>query len=129
MEAKIRTGSGVNRLKDLAPSINGKNLGVTATVVSDSTGSRLAIISNSSGSAADFSITSAPYTGTSWSSQSIPNGSTLGANSFTLTSGGVTTTISTTAGETYAQLPSDINGRLLGVTASVLSESIRAHLT
>ncbi len=127
--ATITTGSGVNTLNDVATSINAQKLGVTATVVSDSTGSRLAIISNSSGSAADFSITSAPYTGTSWSSQSIPSGSTLGANSFTLTSGGTTTTISTTTGETYAQLASDINGRLLGVTASVVNDSIGSHLS
>jgi flagellar hook-associated protein 2 len=127
--ATITTGSGVNTLNDVATSINAQNLGVTATVVSDSTGSRLAIISNSSGSASDFSITSAPYTGTSWSSQSIPSSSTLGANSFTLTSGGTTTTISTTSGETYAQLASDINGRLLGVTASVVSDSTGSHLT
>ena len=41
------------------------SLGVTAHVVSDASGSRLAIISNTSGSAGDFSITSANYTGTS----------------------------------------------------------------
>ena len=66
----IATGSGNagDNLNDLATTINGDNLGVTATVVTDSTGSRLAIIANTSGTAGSFSITSANYTGTSWSS-------------------------------------------------------------
>ncbi|HEY1462898.1 MAG TPA: flagellar filament capping protein FliD [Terriglobales bacterium] len=53
----ITVGSGVNTLSDLATSINQQNLGVTANVITDSTGSRLAIVSNSSGAANDFSIT------------------------------------------------------------------------
>jgi len=56
----INTGSGTpgDTLTDLANAINGDNLGVTASVVTDSTGSRLAIVANTSGAAADFSITS-----------------------------------------------------------------------
>jgi flagellar hook-associated protein 2 len=121
----IATGSGNagDNLTDLASTINGDKLGVTATVVTDSTGSRLAISANTGGTAGDFSITSANYTGTSWSSPQIPVGDTLGANSFTLTVGGNTTTISTTAGETYATLASDINGMNLGVTATAASNA------
>jgi flagellar hook-associated protein 2 len=121
----IATGTGNvgDNLNDLASTINGDNLGVTATVVTDSTGSRLSIIANTSGSAGDFSVTSANYTGTSWSSPDIPADDTLGANSFTLTSGGKTTTISTTSGETYATLASDINGMDLGVTATAGSDA------
>jgi flagellar hook-associated protein 2 len=131
LSATIATGSGAagDTLNDLASAINGDNLGVTATVVSDSTGSRLAMIANSSGSAADFSITSANYTGTAWSSPDIPTGDTLGANSFTLASGGTTTTISTTAGETYATLASDINGMGLGVTATAGSDANGTNLS
>ncbi len=121
----IATGSGNagDNLNDLASTINGDKLGVTATVVTDSTGSRLAIIANAQGAAGNFSITSANYTGTSWSSPPIPAGDTLGANSFTLTVGANTTTISTTSGETYATLASDINGMNLGVTASATSNA------
>jgi flagellar hook-associated protein 2 len=121
----IPTGSGqaADNLNDLATTINGDSLGVTASVVSDASGSRLAIISNTSGSAGNFSITSANYTGTSWTSADIPTGDTLGANSFTLTSGGTTTTISTTTGETYATLASDINAMNLGVTATAGSDA------
>jgi flagellar hook-associated protein 2 len=118
----ITIGSGVNNLNDVAAAINGTaNLGVTATVVSDSTGSRLAIISTTPGKAADFSITSPPSTGTSWASQPLPTGETLGVNSFTITpNGGSATTITTTNNETYAQLASAINAVTpsLGVTAS-----------
>jgi flagellar hook-associated protein 2 len=129
--ATIATGSGNagDTLNDLATAINGQNLGITATVVSDSTGSRLAIISNSSGSAADFSITSANYTGTSWTSPDMPTGATLGANSVTLTIGGAPTAITTTSGETYAQLATAINGLGLGVTATAGSDANGTNLT
>lgn len=49
------TGSN-NDLNDLAASINGLNAGVTATVVTDANGSRLALVSNTSGSAGDITI-------------------------------------------------------------------------
>jgi flagellar hook-associated protein 2 len=117
------TGNAADNLNDLASTINGDSLGVTATVVSDATGSRLAIIANASGSASNFSITSANYAGTSWASPDIPTGDTLGANSFTLTSRGTTTTISTTTGETYATLASSINAMGLGVTATAGSDA------
>jgi flagellar hook-associated protein 2 len=129
--ATFQTGSGNtgDTLDDLATAINGAKLGVTATVVSDSTGSRLAIISNTSGSAAGFSITSANYTGTSWTSPDIPTGATLGANTVTLTIGGTPTTITTTSGETYAQLATAINGMNLGVTATAGSDTNGTNLT
>jgi flagellar hook-associated protein 2 len=110
-QATFATGSGTagDTLADLATAINKANLGVNATVVSDSTGSRLAIISNTSGAANDFSITSANFTGTSWTSPDIPTGSTLGVNTITLTSAAGTANIATTSGETYAQLATAIN--------------------
>ncbi len=127
----IATGAGnvADNLQDLASTINGDKLGVTASVVSDASGSRLAIIANSSGNAANFSISSANYTGTVWTSPDIPTGGTLGANSFTLTSGGTTTTISTTVGETYATLASSINAMNLGVTATAGSDANGTNLS
>jgi flagellar hook-associated protein 2 len=121
----IATGAGqtADNLNGLASTINGDSLGVTASVVSDASGSRLAIISNTSGSAGNFSITSADFTGTQWTSPDIPPGDTLGTNSFTLTSGGVTTTVSTTTGETYATLAANINAMNLGVTATAGSDA------
>jgi flagellar hook-associated protein 2 len=52
----IPTGSGVNTLDQLAASINSQSLGVTANVITDSTGARLALTSTTSGKAGDFSI-------------------------------------------------------------------------
>jgi flagellar hook-associated protein 2 len=55
----ITIGSGINTLDQLATYINTQKLGVTANVVNDSTGARLAITSNSSGTANGFTITAA----------------------------------------------------------------------
>jgi flagellar hook-associated protein 2 len=52
----ITVGSGVNTLSDLATYINGASLGVTANVITDSSGARLALTSSVSGTAGDFSI-------------------------------------------------------------------------
>jgi flagellar hook-associated protein 2 len=52
----ITVGSGVNTLNDLATSINTQNLGVTATVVNDANGARLALVSSTSGSASDLTV-------------------------------------------------------------------------
>lgn len=54
----IDVGSGVNSLSDLVTAINGKNLGIKASVVTDSAGSRLSLVSATTGSASDFSVTS-----------------------------------------------------------------------
>ena len=55
----IATGSGdgtADTLDELAATINGKALGVSATVVTDSSGARLALTSTTTGTAGDFSI-------------------------------------------------------------------------
>jgi flagellar hook-associated protein 2 len=53
----ITVDSSDNTLSGLASAINNKDLGVTASVVTDSSGARLAIVANSSGGASDISIT------------------------------------------------------------------------
>ena len=55
----ITIGSGVNTLDQLVSYINTQKLGVTASVVNDSTGSRLAIVSTTSGVANGFTISGA----------------------------------------------------------------------
>jgi flagellar hook-associated protein 2 len=127
----IKTGSGNtgDTLTDLATAINNDSLGVTATVVSDSTGSRLAIISNTSGVAADFSISSS-YT--SWTAPELTSGEALAAGTIKLTGATSTAgsaTITITNGETYAQLATAINsatdsgGNSLGLTATATTDS------
>ena len=53
------TTNGTQTLTDVANQINGDNLGLTASVVTDATGSRLAIVAKSSGSAANFTVAGA----------------------------------------------------------------------
>jgi len=55
--ATISTGSGVNTLADLQTAINGAGLGLTASVISDASGSRLAIASDTSGNNGNFTVT------------------------------------------------------------------------
>lgn len=51
------TTDGSETLSDVAQQINSDNLGITATVLTDANGSRLAVTANSSGSASNFTIT------------------------------------------------------------------------
>ena len=109
-EGSSGAGITVTSTETALGTMSGTSLGIFASVVSDTTGSRLSIVSNSAGAANDFSISSQDYSGTSWTSPDIPSNSTLGANSLTLTnSTGTTVTVNTTSGETYAQLADAIN--------------------
>jgi flagellar hook-associated protein 2 len=55
----IQVGNGNNTLDQLATAINSQSLGVTASVVTDSNGARLSLVANSSGTAANFTISQA----------------------------------------------------------------------
>jgi flagellar hook-associated protein 2 len=133
--ATLSTGgsSGVSSLNDLAAAINlqTSTLGVNATVVTDSSGARLAILSNTSGTAADFSIASTNYTGTSWASPSITATASLGAGSMTLSSGSDSATFAIANGDSYATLAAAINARVpsLNVTASSVTDAHGTHLS
>ncbi|HVM91874.1 MAG TPA: flagellar filament capping protein FliD [Terriglobales bacterium] len=52
----VTTGSGVNTLDDVVNYINGLNADVTASVVNDANGARLALVSTSSGAAGNFTV-------------------------------------------------------------------------
>jgi flagellar hook-associated protein 2 len=54
----IQVDSSHNTLTTLAASINSQNLGVTASVINDASGSRLAIVGNSVGAGGDLTVTS-----------------------------------------------------------------------
>jgi flagellar hook-associated protein 2 len=127
------TGNTGDTLNDLASAINANtSLNVTATVLSDSTGSRLAIVSNSSGTANDISITSQNYSGTSWTSPDLPSGSSLGANSITITGSGPgapSVTVNSTSGETYSQFASDINSAIGSYNAANPSTPLNVAAT
>jgi flagellar hook-associated protein 2 len=55
----IYTGSGKNTLADVASTINSANLGLTANVLADSSGSQLSLVSGTSGAAGQLTVTSA----------------------------------------------------------------------
>jgi len=116
-------------LDQLASAITGQNLGVTASVIKDASGARLSIVSNSSGSASNITIsnTSPQLTkasdGSAWNSASIADSTGATAGSFSIQVGsGAATQITTTAGESLSAVASAINGQSLGVTASVVSD-------
>jgi len=54
---KISTGTGSSTLADVGSQINAANLGLTASVITDANGARLAIVSNTPGAAANFTVT------------------------------------------------------------------------
>ena len=53
----IYTGSGVNSLSGVASAINSSGLGITASVLTDATGSRLSLVSGVSGAAGNIAVT------------------------------------------------------------------------
>jgi flagellar hook-associated protein 2 len=52
----VTIGNTDNTLNGLATAINGQNLGVTASVITDANGARLAIVSNTSGGSGNISV-------------------------------------------------------------------------
>jgi flagellar hook-associated protein 2 len=99
------TGSGVNTLGDLETTINAAGLGVTASIVTDATGSRLAITANNSGSAASFAVSS--------------TGGTFG---FTPAGTGNNASL-TVNGITISSASNTVTGAIPGVTLSLLGAS------
>ena len=127
----VDSADNTSTLSGLEQYINGKNLGVTASVVTESSGSRLTLESQSSGTAGEINLTdntSADYSGEFTSpSATLPTGSfdlTVGSNS------PVTIPVDSTDGtNTLAGLASYINSQQnLGVTASVVTTANGASL-
>jgi flagellar hook-associated protein 2 len=69
--ATLTTGSGIDNLTELEAAVNAAGLGVTASIITDATGSRLALTSNTSGTAGNFTASS---TGTTFSFASAVTG-------------------------------------------------------
>lgn len=88
----ITVGSGVNTLSDLASTINGDNLGVTASVITDATGSRLSIVSNTSGSGGEFSVTTSAPTSFGFTEAVQGNNASLTVNGISISSASNTVT-------------------------------------
>ncbi len=128
---RFSTGSGgTDTLTALASSINSSNLGVSASVVTDSSGARLALVSSSTGAASDFSVSYGPVSGSGWTSTTVASASTaLSAGSFEVGDGTSTSTVNVAAGSTLSDVANQINSSGLNVTASVVTDSSGAHLS
>ena len=100
----ISTGTGTSTLSNVVSTINSDNLGVTARVVTDATGSRLAIVSNNSGSASNFSV-------------SAPTGGSL---SFTQAVNGANASL-TVDGLSISSATNTVTGAIPGVTLNLLN--------
>ncbi|HEX4067019.1 MAG TPA: flagellar filament capping protein FliD [Acidobacteriaceae bacterium] len=102
----ITTDGSSTTLSDVASQINSDNLGVTASVITDATGARLAIVSNTSGSAANFTVSSSDPTGYGFS-QAV-----TGANA-SLTVDGIS----------LSSASNTVTGAVPGLTLNLLSTS------
>ena len=106
----IPVGSGVNTLDQLAASINSQALGVTANVVTDSTGARLSLVSTASGGAGDFTI---------------GNDSTVG---FTRANTGKNAAL-TVDGVPISSATNTVSGALSGVTLNLQSAAAGSEIS
>jgi flagellar hook-associated protein 2 len=136
-----------NTLAGLAQAINGSGAGVTASVVTDSTGARLTI-KGATGAANAFTITPGPnadadlsklafnassmtVSGTTVVSPTLTDATTaaVGQGSFTLTTaqGSATVTIDASS-DNLTGLAAAINGANVGLTASIVTDSTGSRL-
>jgi flagellar hook-associated protein 2 len=125
----FNTGSGVNSLSDLASAINASGIGVNASIVTDAGGSRLALVSATTGSAADFTVSYGATDASTWSSTSLSSSSAaLSASSFQLSDGTSTATLNVDSGDTLSTVAGKINSVGLDLSATVVTDSSGTHL-
>ena len=123
------SSSGSNTLSSLVQSINAADLGVTASVVQDASGARLAIVGTATGAAAGFSVTDGSDSGSTWTSADVASASsTLPTGTFQLGDGNASATITVSSGTTLSALANQINASGLNVSASVVADSMGSHL-
>ncbi len=125
----VLSSSGSNTLSSLVQSINAANLGVTASVVQDASGARLALVGATTGAAAGFSVTDGSGSASTWTSADLASASsTLPAGSFQLGDGNSSATITVSSGTTLSALANQINASGLNVSASVVADGTGSHL-
>jgi flagellar hook-associated protein 2 len=118
-------------LSGLATYINNQDLGVTASVISDSSGARLSLVSQTSGTAGVITISN-DTTGADLSASFTSASTSLPTGSFDIQVGsGTAVTIPVDSADntdTLTGLASYINQQNLGVTASVITNASGAQL-
>jgi flagellar hook-associated protein 2 len=85
------TTDGTQTLTDVVSQINTDNIGVTARVVTDASGSRLAIVSNSTGKATDFAVSTSD-TGFGFSQAAVGDNASLTVDGIGISSASNTVT-------------------------------------
>ena len=80
----INVDSSSNTLSSLAAAINGAGVGVTASVISDSSGSRLSLVSGTGGAAGQLTVTSSLSDATSGANVAFQTGQTGSDGSITV---------------------------------------------
>ncbi len=117
-------------LSTLASAINSAALGVTASIVNDASGSRLALVSQTTGANSNFTVTVGSTTVPTWSSASVPSASSsLPASTFQVGDGASSATIAVAAGSSLSQVANQINSQGLQLTVSVVSDASGSHLS
>ena len=121
---------GSNSLSALVKIINGSSLGVTASVVNDANGSRLALLSKTSGSGSDFTVSDTGTAAPTWTSATLASASsTLPASTFQVGDGHSSATVNVAAGSSLSTVADQINAQGLGVTASIVTDSSGSKLS
>ena len=109
----ITLNSTNNTLSGLASAINASGAGVIASVLTDSTGSRLSLVSNTSGAGGNLAISSNSIVDTSNSNAGLTYTSTVAGSDASLVVDGVT----------LSSASNTISGLIPGVTFQLLSPS------
>ncbi len=128
-QTRFNTGAGVNSLSDLVSAINASGIGVNASIVTDASGARLALVSATTGSPADFTVSDGAAGLGAWSSSSLSSASApLSASNFQLSDGSSTVTVNVNSGDTLSTLAGEINSLGLNLSATVVTDTSGAHL-
>ena len=126
----IDSTDGTNSLSGLAKYINQHNLGVSASVITDASGARLALVSQTSGTGGKITLTD--NTTAEESTNFSSPGATLTSGSFDLQVGSntaVTIPVDSSDGtNTLSGLESYINKQNLGVSASIVTDGSGSRL-
>jgi flagellar hook-associated protein 2 len=104
------SSTGNNTLSGLASAINSASIGVTASVVTDANGSRLSLVSGTSGASGSLSVTSAVYDGST----------ALSYNSNLATGANASLSVN---GVTYSVASNSVSTVIPGVTFQLLGKS------
>ena len=110
----VPTGTGSNNLAGLASAINASGVGVTASVLTDASGSRLSLVSGTSGAAGNIAVTANSITDTATSTALAYTSPVSGVNA-QLTVDGVSLT---SASNTVANLIPGVTFQLLAPSAT-----------